>query len=181
MIGPNGKPDPSNSQVTQTPIPSLYDAVVLASKRPPVQTGHNTVGNQFYLFDSAHRLCDGPEETQRDLYSEKLPARCAAGAQVLKVNTGTVVIRGEKPDVTQKVPKNFNRGWFVIDDNPGVRTSLQALVEATGLAAETYASGREFLATYEDTGEATRSQYWMLVVMVGFTSLGLWLLSAVNR
>ena len=28
--------------------------------------------------------------------------------------------------------------------------------------------------------EATRSQYWMLAVMVGFTSLGLWLLSAQN-
>jgi hypothetical protein len=37
------------------------------------------------------------------------------------------------------------------------------------------------LVTYRDTREATRSQYWMLVVMVGFTSLGLWLLSAVNR
>jgi hypothetical protein len=37
------------------------------------------------------------------------------------------------------------------------------------------------IATYRDTREATRSQYWMLVVMVGFTSLGLWLLSAVNR
>src|SRR5438270_7364894 len=41
VIGPNGKPDPSNPQVTQTPIPSLYDAVVLAFKRPSVQTGHN--------------------------------------------------------------------------------------------------------------------------------------------
>jgi hypothetical protein len=38
------------------------------------------------------------------------------------------------------------------------------------------------LATYSsDVRKATRSQYWMLVVMVGFTSLGLWLLSAVNR
>jgi hypothetical protein len=37
------------------------------------------------------------------------------------------------------------------------------------------------LATYSKPREATRSQYWMLVVMVGFTSLGLWLLSAVNR
>jgi hypothetical protein len=37
------------------------------------------------------------------------------------------------------------------------------------------------LATYPDVREASRSQYWMLVVMVGFTSLGLWLLSAVNR
>ena len=37
------------------------------------------------------------------------------------------------------------------------------------------------LAIYRhDRSEAVRSQYWMLVVMVGFTSLGLWLLSAVN-
>jgi hypothetical protein len=37
------------------------------------------------------------------------------------------------------------------------------------------------LATYSDPREAARSQYWMLVVMVGFTSLGLWLLSSVGR
>ncbi len=36
------------------------------------------------------------------------------------------------------------------------------------------------LATYRRPRDAVRSQYWMLVVMVGFTSLGLWLLSAVN-
>ena len=35
-------------------------------------------------------------------------------------------------------------------------------------------------AIYRSPEEAVRSQYWMLVVMVGFTSLGLWLLSAVN-
>jgi hypothetical protein len=37
------------------------------------------------------------------------------------------------------------------------------------------------LSTYPKPREAARSQYWMLVVMVGFTSLGLWLLSAVSR
>ena len=37
------------------------------------------------------------------------------------------------------------------------------------------------ISTYSDPRVAARSQYWMLVVMVGFTSLGLWLLSAVNR
>ncbi len=31
-----------------------------------------------------------------------------------------------------------------------------------------------------DSQVATRSQYWMLVVMIAFTSLGLWLLSAAN-
>jgi hypothetical protein len=34
------------------------------------------------------------------------------------------------------------------------------------------------LVVYDNVREATRSQYWMLGVMVAFTSLGLWLLSA---
>src|SRR4051794_19349337 len=36
------------------------------------------------------------------------------------------------------------------------------------------------LAVYTKAREAVRSQYWMLIVMIGFTSLGLWLLSALT-
>jgi hypothetical protein len=36
------------------------------------------------------------------------------------------------------------------------------------------------LVMYENAREAVRSQYWMLGVMVGFTSLALWLLSEVS-
>ena len=36
------------------------------------------------------------------------------------------------------------------------------------------------LVLYRDAGEAVRSQYWMLAIMVGFTSLALWLLSQAN-
>jgi hypothetical protein len=36
------------------------------------------------------------------------------------------------------------------------------------------------LGLYRGTQEAVRSQYWMLTVMVAFTSFGLWLLSAVG-
>ena len=36
------------------------------------------------------------------------------------------------------------------------------------------------LAMYDNPEEAVRSQYWMLAVMVAFTSFGLWLLSAVG-
>jgi hypothetical protein len=36
------------------------------------------------------------------------------------------------------------------------------------------------LVVFRDPKKATRSQYWMLAVMVAFTSLGLWLLSAAN-
>jgi hypothetical protein len=36
------------------------------------------------------------------------------------------------------------------------------------------------LAVYTRVRDAVRSQYWMLIVMIGFTSLGLWLLSALT-
>ena len=38
---------------------------------------------------------------------------------------------------------------FVVDDNPGVRKSVQALLQAANLAVETYASAAEFLAAYD--------------------------------
>jgi len=38
---------------------------------------------------------------------------------------------------------------FVVDDNPAVRKSLQALMNAASLASETYASSEEFLETYD--------------------------------
>ena len=47
------------------------------------------------------------------------------------------------------------------------------------VAALTLAHDRA-LAIYGDTQRATRSQYWMLAVMVGFTCLGLYLLSQAN-
>jgi hypothetical protein len=37
------------------------------------------------------------------------------------------------------------------------------------------------LVLYEDAKQAVKSQYWMLGVMVGFTTLALWLLSEANR
>jgi hypothetical protein len=37
------------------------------------------------------------------------------------------------------------------------------------------------LAIYRSPQQAVRSQYWMLGVMVGFTSLALWLLASLNR
>ena len=38
---------------------------------------------------------------------------------------------------------------FVVDDNPGLRRSVQALLEAAGLPVETYASADEFLAHWD--------------------------------
>ena len=38
---------------------------------------------------------------------------------------------------------------FVVDDNSGLRRSLQSLLEAARLPVETFASAREFLERYD--------------------------------
>ena len=38
---------------------------------------------------------------------------------------------------------------FVVDDNPGLRRSLQALLEAGGLSVETFASAEDFFERYD--------------------------------
>jgi hypothetical protein len=57
---------------------------------------------------------------------------------------------------------------------------VQVLALVTGHVGGLTLAHDRALTVYRSTQDAVRSQYWMLVVMVGFTSLGLWLLSAVN-
>jgi hypothetical protein len=73
-------------------------------------------------------------------------------------------------------------GWHI---NYGVIGStgiwyIQVLALVIGHVGALALAHDRALVTYPLPAEAVRSQYWMLVVMVGFTSLGLWLLSAVN-
>jgi len=56
----------------------------------------------------------------------------------------------------------------------GLAVTLTDGFAAVGFAQDTALE----LALYGDNKVATRSQYWMLAVMVGFTSLALYLLSA---
>jgi hypothetical protein len=58
---------------------------------------------------------------------------------------------------------------------------IQAAALVAGHVAGLVLAHDRALAIYEKAREATRSQYWMLVVMVGFTSLGLWLLSSIGE
>jgi hypothetical protein len=57
-----------------------------------------------------------------------------------------------------------------------VQVGVLLLGHAAGLAL----AHDRALVLYPQPQDAVRSQYWMLVVMVGFTSLGLWLLSAAS-
>jgi hypothetical protein len=55
---------------------------------------------------------------------------------------------------------------------------VQVFALVLGHAAGLTLAHDRALVVYESPRDATRSQYWMLAVMVAFTSLGLWLLSA---
>lgn len=55
---------------------------------------------------------------------------------------------------------------------------VQVAALVLGHAAGLVLSHDRALVLYRRPRDATRSQYWMLAIMVGFTSLGLWLLSA---
>jgi hypothetical protein len=57
---------------------------------------------------------------------------------------------------------------------------VQVAALVTGHIAGLMLAHDRALAIYTNTREAVRSQYWMLIVMIGFTSLGLWLLSALT-
>jgi uncharacterized membrane protein YhaH (DUF805 family) len=55
---------------------------------------------------------------------------------------------------------------------------VQVLALVLGHACGLALAHDRALVVYQRVRDATRSQYWMLAVMVAFTSLGLWLLSA---
>jgi hypothetical protein len=55
---------------------------------------------------------------------------------------------------------------------------VQVFALVLGHAAGLTLAHDRALVVYDRARDATRSQYWMLAVMVAFTSLGLWLLSA---
>jgi hypothetical protein len=73
-------------------------------------------------------------------------------------------------------------GWTV--DNGAISTAAIWYVQ-TGLLVAGHAAGLMLahdraLISFKSPFVATRSQYWMLAVMVGYTSLGLWLLSTIK-
>ncbi|MCC6224416.1 MAG: fenitrothion hydrolase [Thermoleophilia bacterium] len=73
-------------------------------------------------------------------------------------------------------------GWAIDYGLIGATTTwyVQVALVVTGHAAALALAHDRALAFYPDARQAARSQRWLLAVMVGFTSLALWLLSQAN-
>jgi SecD/SecF fusion protein len=143
VIGPDGKPAPTEPTVTGGPQPASaeaglpeYEAVLRALKRPAILRKNDTtyatgctpkqasgcIYGQWYLLDETHKkVLRGPEDTEANLYgdSQKLPK--GAKTKAVRVNPGTVLaqaqpITGKEGKVTQPSPES----WYVLNDNPSL-------------------------------------------------------------
>jgi SecD/SecF fusion protein len=123
VVGPDGKPDPSNTDVTGGPQAGTggslthYDAIQRASKRPPSNLKTATTDKQYFLVnDKTKTYVSGPEASASDVFSQRTVKTPRPGEKVLTVNPGTIVVRGESPDKGPKVDR-----WYVLNDAPSLR------------------------------------------------------------
>jgi hypothetical protein len=85
----------------------------------------------------------------------------------------------------------LGRGWDLFGTagrsiDYGVITAKQIWYVQVGVLVGGHVAGLilshdRAIALYKKARVATQSQYWMLCVMVGFTTFGLWLLSQANQ
>jgi SecD/SecF fusion protein len=140
VIGPAGTPAPTETTVTGGPnagasqygLPE-YQAVLRAAKRAPILRNTDTtwqkgctpqqvggcIYGSWYLLDTKHEtVLRGPEETEKNLYSEhKIPA--GAKVKAVRVNPGTVLAQARPVEsAAGKVTKKFPNSYFVLNDDP---------------------------------------------------------------
>jgi len=122
VIGPDGKPDPTNPAVTGGPSGgdasspaalSLYDAVLRASKRPAKAEPNNSRdGSLFYAVNREAKKVFGLGEESRAEALENVPAAQRKNADVIEVKPDTVVVRAENRGGGPEPDK-----WFVLKDD----------------------------------------------------------------
>ena len=123
VIGPNGKPapaGPAGDPITGGVNPgdpstglSLYNAVILGSKRPPIDRPNDTTNGTWYLVnDRTHTVVGGPEDSRANLFAERVPP---PGSRVVEVPPGTIVVQAQTPT---KVLPGQPLKYYVLNDSP---------------------------------------------------------------
>ncbi len=118
---------------------SLYHAVKLASKQPPVNSANSShLGDQYYMFGApgtsacevaarfygvtpqAGQRCylSGPDDNRADLVSGLPPGVTAAGGETLIVPPGTVVLQAADVSSSHQTPSfSPEAQFYVLKDN----------------------------------------------------------------
>ncbi len=132
VVGPDGKPHPEDPNVTgRTPAPQgnvlpLYDAVLLASKRPAkVEPNNSREDSLFYAVDPKAKKVFGKGAGTDKRYGaatkadalEPVPQALRKTAKVYEVKPNTVIVRAEQPDDA----KEKTDDWYVLQDDVALR------------------------------------------------------------
>ncbi len=140
VIGPEGKPAPTETAVTGGPEPasahfglSEYRAVLRAAKRPAIIRANDTtyqrgctpaqvnecIYGQWYLLDTKHeKVLRGPEDTKANLFADGYKPPPGATTKLVRVNPGTVLARAHPLEGTDgKVITAEPNFWYVLNDN----------------------------------------------------------------
>jgi SecD/SecF fusion protein len=120
VIGPDGKPDPTNPAVTggqaagdpAAGLP-LYEALLRAEKRPAkVEPDNSRDGNLYFAVDrKAKRVYGLGEETVAEA-RENAPPAVREKVEILTVKPDTVLVRAQKP-ADGPEPNS----WYVLQDD----------------------------------------------------------------
>ena len=93
----------------------------------------------WYLLDTAHeRVVRGPEETERNLYSDLPKQPAGAKLKAVRVNPGTVLVQAHATEsAAGKVINPSPNSWYVLNDEPvlngaNITNPAQSNDEATG-------------------------------------------------
>jgi SecD/SecF fusion protein len=124
---PNVIPNPAKTNVarSESSFSRLYDAVTLASQQPPecYQNKCTTTGPEYYLFNTqTHAWIAGPEQTQKDLYSQLRGQKQPPNSTIITVPQGTLVVEkeGQNGASAPTNPNDPSAEWFVIKDRPSL-------------------------------------------------------------
>ncbi len=105
-------------------FPNEYAAVKLASEQKPKPDCPKCSSSAtYYLFakDKDHKLIDGPEYTEEDLYvTPSGKKRPKSSGTVVKVPQGTIVVSEKPSDANGQVLENAEPGWFALKDDPAL-------------------------------------------------------------
>ena len=191
VIGPEGKPAPSDATVTGGPnagadqfgLPE-YQAVLRAAKRAAIIRSNDTTLDPgctpaqiggcrygvWYLLDPKHeKVLRGPEESEHSFYEAGYMPPPDAVVKAVHVNPGTVLVQARpREDADGKVINASPNSWYVLNDNP-VLTGANITDPRQGL----FNPQQGLLNKGEGTGQPD--------VKFGFTSHGAMIFEQVTR
>src|ERR687895_604201 len=120
LLDEDCRTDPDENSNARRPITGFFNAVETASKCEAQVDDNNSAadGPRFYAFDEETKeaLNNGAPSDSREAALEDLSDEERAGAQVIEVPEGILVVRDEKPRADAPDPDRY---WLV-QDNPAL-------------------------------------------------------------